>query len=354
MQRQARYAVVGLGTWGEMLARALADMPGVDLAAVCDINEARARWVAQSTGTRMYYTDFSSLTEDESITAVVVATPDHQHLEAGLAAARAGKHLLVEKPLATTVEEAQLLVDAVKQAGVLLMVNFYPRWHPAFATARQAIEDGRLGVPNLLSCRWNHTLDLPTRGITWPTRTSAAWCGGSYAVDLMRWLTGDEVIRVSATSGSRILDGMGLATPDFFVATLEFARGAVGTVEMCWTLPPGGPTEIDVRGEVIGTEGTIYFDLSHNRTIEQYGRVSVGFPIAYPDLMTAPAAHGHRFGPAIEALRHFTDCVLLEREPMVNGEDGLAATRIVAAIHESARNRQPVVLSLEEKQVLFA
>jgi predicted dehydrogenase len=354
MQQQARFAVVGLGSWGEVLARALADMPGVDLAAVCDINEARARWLAQATGTRMYYTDFASLAEDDSITAVVVATPDHQHLEVGLAAARAGKHLLIEKPLATTVEEAQMLLDAAKQAGVLLMVNFYPRWHPAFATAKQGIEDGRVGAPLLLSCRWNYTLDLPTRGINWPTRTSPAWYGGSYAVDLMRWLTGDEVVRVYATSASRVLDSMGLATPDFFAATLEFSRGAVATVETCWTLPPGGPAETDVRGEVIGTEGMLYFDLSHNRTVEQYGRVSVGFPTAYPDLITAPSAHGHRFGPAIEALRHFTDCVALGREPFVDGEDGLAVTRIVAAIHESARNRQPVVLHAEEREYLFA
>jgi predicted dehydrogenase len=354
MQRQPRFAVVGLGTWGEMLARSMADMAGVDLAAVCDINEARARWVAQSTGTRMYYTDFASLAEDESITAVVVATPDHQHLEVGLAAARAGKHLLIEKPLATTVEEAQLLVDAAKQAGVLLMVNFYPRWHPAFALAKEAIDDGRIGAPNLLSCRWNYTLELPTRGINWPTRTSAAWYGGSYAVDLMRWLAGDEVIRVFATSGSRVLDTIGLATPDFFAATLEFTRGAVATVEACWTLPPGGPADMDVRGQVIGTEGMVSMDGTHHRMVERYGRVDVGFPIAYPDVMTAPAVHGHRFGPAIESLRHFTDCVLLQREPLVDGEDGLAVTRIVAAIHESARSRQPVVLHTEERELLFA
>jgi predicted dehydrogenase len=354
MQRQHRFAVVGLGTWGETLARALAEMPGVDLAAVCDINEARARWISQSAGTRMYYTDYTSLVEDESITAVVVATPDHQHLEVGLAAARAGKHLLVEKPLATTVEEAQMLVEAAKQAGVLLMVNFYPRWHPAFAHAKTAIDDGRVGSPNLLSCRWNYTLDLPTRGINWPTQTSPAWFGGSYAVDLMRWLAGDEVIRVFATKGSRVLDQIGLAVADFYVATLEFTRGAVATVEMCWALPQGGPAETDVRAQVIGTEGLLCIDGSHHRMLEQYGRVTVGFPTAYPEMMTAPCVHGHRFGPAIESLRHFTDCVLQEREPLVDGEDGLAVTRIVAAIHESARNRQPVVLEAGDRELLFA
>jgi predicted dehydrogenase len=302
----------------------------------------------------MYYTDFASLAEDDSITAVVVATPDHQHLEVGLAAARAGKHLLIEKPLATTVEEAQMLVDAARQAGVLLMTNFYPRWHPGFATAKEAIDDGRIGAPNLLSCRWNYSLDLPMRGINWPTRTSAAWYGGSYAADLMRWLAGDEVIRVFATAGSRVLDSVGLATPDFYVATLEFTRGAVATVEMCWTLPPGGPADTDVRAQIIGTDGMLYIDGSHHRMVEQYGRVNVGFPTAYPDVMTAPCVHGHRFGPAIESLRHFTDCVLLQREPLVDGDDGLAVTRIVAAIHESARAHQPVILHSEEREPLFA
>jgi predicted dehydrogenase len=345
MSRNAKFGVIGLGTWGERLARVLAEYPGADLAAVCDISELRARLVAQATGARMYYTSAENLLEDESITAVCVATPDHVHMEVALAAARAGKHLLVEKPLATTVEEAAAIVEAARRGGVMLMVNFHHRWHPAFAAAREAVADGRVGAPLLLSCRWSHSLELPTAELNWPSRTSVAWFAGTHAVDVVRWLCGDEVMRVYANSGSAVLDTIGIATPDFYTAQLEFAHGAVATVECCWTLPPGGPSKTDIRGEVVGAEGALYFDASHHRTMEQYTRTGLSAPTAYPDMGMAPIVHGRCTGAAVESVRHFVDCVLHDRPPAVTGDDGLAVTRIVAAIHESARSRQPVVLN---------
>src|SRR5207248_1782022 len=134
--------------------------------------------------------------------------------------------------------------------------------------------------------------------------SSAAWFGGSYAVDLLRWLAGDEVIRVYAASSSRVLDSIGFRTPDFFTATLEFSRGAVATMETCWTLPSGGPADTDIRAQVIGAEGMVFVDASHHRMVEQYGRINVGGPKAYPEVMTAPCVYGHHFGPAVESLRH--------------------------------------------------
>lgn len=349
MPRNAKFAVIGLGTWGELHARALAEYPGAELAAVCDISELRARLVAHATGARMYYTNAASLLEDESITAICIATPDYAHKEVALAAAKAGKHLLVEKPLATTEEEAQAIVEAARRAGVMLMVNFHHRWHPAFAAAREAVVDGRVGAPMLLYCRWSHSLELPTRELNWPSRTSVAWFAGTHAVDAVRWLCGDEVVRVYASSGSAVLDPMGIATPDFYTAQLEFARGAVATVECCWTLPPGGPSKSDIRGELVGAQGALYFDASHHRTLEQYTRTGLSGPTAYPDVGMAPIVHGRCTGAAVESVRHFADCVLHDRPPAVTGEDGLAVTRIVAAIHHSAVSRQPVLLNRSEE-----
>src|SRR5437773_12290366 len=82
-------------------------------------------------GAKMFYTDYESLLADDSLDAVCIATPDHLHLEIASAVTRAGKHLLVEKPLATTVEEAEIIADLARKAKVKLMVNFHHRWHPA-------------------------------------------------------------------------------------------------------------------------------------------------------------------------------------------------------------------------------
>ncbi len=339
-----RFGVIGVGPWGELHAQALAQCPVAELAGVCDVNESRARLVMATTGARMYYTKYESLLADDSIDAVCIATPDHLHLEIASAAARAGKHLLVEKPLATTVEEAEIIADLARQAKVKLMVNFHHRWHPAIWGARETIENGRIGAPHLLALRWNHRIDLPTRGLLWAGQSSIGWYAGSHAVDLARWLTHDEVIRVYAASGMGVLDSLQVHTPDFLTAILEFSRGAVATIETCWTLPYSAPSATDIRGQIIGTEGMIYFDESHHRMLERYERVNVGQSTTYPDTVEAPSVHGYPVGHALESVRAFARAIACDEAPPVSAADGVAAARIVAAIHQSARSKQPVPL----------
>lgn len=350
---KVRFGVVGVGPWGELHAHALARCPAAELAAVCDLNEGRARLVVAATGARMYYTNYESLFADGSIDAVCIATPDHLHLEIASAAVRAGKHLLVEKPLATTVEEAEVIADLARQAKVKLMVNFHHRWHPALWGAWESIRNNRIGEPHLLALRWNHRIDLPTRAILWTAQSSVGWYAGSHAVDAARWLTRDEVIRVYAASGMGVLDSLQVHTPDFFTAILEFSRGAVATIETCWTLPHSAPSQSDIRGQIIGTEGVLYFDESHHRMLERYERVNVTQSTAYPDVAEAPSVQGQPVGYALESVRAFALAVARDEPPPVTAADGVAAARIVAAIHQSARTKQPVVLetpSLESQR----
>jgi predicted dehydrogenase len=342
--KKARFGVIGVGPWGEIHTQALANHAEVELAAVCDLNENRARMVMATSGARMYYTNFESLLCDDSIDAVCIATPDHLHLEIASAAAKAGKHMLVEKPLATTVDEAEIIQDLARQAKVKLMVNFHHRWHPAIWGARDSIENGRIGTPHLLALRWNHRIDLPTRGILWTAQSSVGWYAGSHAVDVARWLTHDEVIRVYAASGTRVLDSLQIATPDFFTAILEFAQGAVATLETCWTLPHSAPSMSDIRGQVIGTDGVVYFDESHHRMLERYEKPTAGQPTAYPDVTEAPSVFNHPVGHALESVRAFASAIARDEPPPVSAEDGVAAARIVAAIHQSARTKLPVLV----------
>jgi predicted dehydrogenase len=344
--KKVRFGVIGVGPWGELHAQALARCPVAELAAVCDLNESRARLVMATAGARMYYAKHESLLADDSIDAVCVVTPDHLHLEIASAAMRAGKHLLVEKPLATTVDEAEIIADLARQAKVKLMVNFHHRWHPAVWGARESIENGRIGTPHLLALRWNHRVDLPTRGILWTAQSSVAWYAGSHAVDLARWLTHDEVIRVYAASGMGVLDSLQVHTPDFMTAILEFSRGAVATIETCWTLPYSAPSASDIRGQIIGTEGVVYFDESHHRMLERYERVNVTQSTVYPDVAEAPSVYGHPVGNALESVRAFAFAIARDEPPPVSAADGVAAARIVAAIHQSARSKQPVALEI--------
>ena len=137
--------VIGVGVFGENHCLAYSRLPGVKLAAVCDVNGARARAMAEKYGARAWYTDYQELLRDPAVQAVSIATPDFAHRAIALAAARAGKHILCEKPLATTAADAQEIVDAARAAGVKLMVDFHNRVNPPFVAARQSIEVGAIG-----------------------------------------------------------------------------------------------------------------------------------------------------------------------------------------------------------------
>jgi predicted dehydrogenase len=346
--KKVRFGVIGVGPWGELHARALSRCPDAELMAVCDLNESRARMVVSNTGARLYYSNYESLLADDSIDAVCIATPDHLHLEIASAAARAGKHMLVEKPLATTVDEAEIIAELARESKVKLMVNFHHRWHPALWGARESIQAGRIGTPHLLALRWNHRIDLPTRGILWTAQSSVAWYAGSHAVDAARWLTHDEVVRVYAASATKVLDSLQVPTPDFFTAILEFAQGAVATIETCWSLPHSAPSANDIRGQVVGTEGVVYFDEGHHRMLECYERPNAAQVTQWPDVTEAPTVHGQPVGHALESVRAFATALARDEPLPISPEDGLAAARIVAAIHQSARTKQPVLVEQPE------
>jgi predicted dehydrogenase len=180
------FGVIGAGLFGENHAVVYSRLPGVELVAVCDQNEERAREVAERYGARAYYTDYEKVLADPEITAVSIATPDFAHAEIALAAAQVGKHILCEKPLATTVEEAQAIVDAAARAGVKLMVDFHNRVNPPFAAAREQVRSGAIGTPAYGYARLSNTTFVPLEMLSWANRTSALYFLGSHAVDIMR------------------------------------------------------------------------------------------------------------------------------------------------------------------------
>jgi len=219
-------------------------------------------------------------------------------------------------------------------------VDFHNRWNPPFVNAKTSIEEGELGKPMLMYIRLNDTIFVPTCMLKWASKTEVAWFVGSHAVDLVRWLFADEVVKVYAVSRSEILKGMGVDTPDFYEAILEFKNGGVATVENCWILPDSLPTVVDFKCQIIGSEGSMYMDLSSHGVAQKYTKDDA----AYPDMFVYPMIHGKPMGFGIESIRHFVDCVVNDKEPISTGEDGLAATKIITAIQESSQKGKPVNL----------
>jgi predicted dehydrogenase len=335
------FGVIGAGLFGENHALVYSRLPGVELVAVCDQNEARAREVAERYGARTYYTDYAQLLAEPDITAVSIATPDFAHSEIALAAAQAGKHILCEKPLATTVEEAQSIVDAAARAGVKLMVDFHNRVNPPFVAARDSVRDGAIGTPSYAYARLSNTTFVPLEMLSWADRSSALFFLGSHAIDIMRFILNDTVARVHAVSRSGILKGLGVDAPDFHVAIAEFERGAVVTFENAWILPRSQPMVYDFKVEVLGSDGALYVDSSHHGAFELHS----GGRLSYGDVLGVTPTSDLRVGGfVLEAISRFADAVLHDRPVLATGEDGVEATRIVDAIKRSAETGQPIDL----------
>ena len=333
------FGVIGAGLFGENHALVYSRLPGVELIAVCDQNEARAKEIAERYGARRHETDYQKVLADPKITAVSIATPDFAHAEIALAAAQAGKHILCEKPLATTVEEAQAIVDAAAKAGVTLMVDFHNRANPPFVAAREQVRSGAIGTPAYGYARLSNTTFVPLEMLSWANRTSALYFLGSHAVDIMRFILDDTVVRVQAVSRSGILRKMGVDAPDFHVAIAEFSRGAVVTFEHAWILPQSQPMVYDFKVELLGSEGAVYLDSSHHGAVELHS----GGRLSYGDVLgVAPTSDLRVGGFVLEAIARFADAVLHGRPVLATGEDGLEATRIVAAMQRSAETGQQV------------
>jgi len=315
--------------------------PDAELACICDLNEELLKERAEQYGAESYTTDYHELLARDDVEAVSVVTPDFLHREVVLAAAEAGKHILLEKPMATTVEDCEAMIEATESAGVKLMVDFHNRWNPAMWDAKQAIENGELGEPQMMTVRLNDTIYVPTEMLSWAADSTVVWFIGSHSVDLVRWMFDDEVKRVYSVARSRVLAERGVDTPDFFLTILEMQGGGVAHVENCWIMSEAMPTVFDFKMELIGSEGTVFADCSSHRMVQKFSPQGA----EYSDVAVRTEVQGLPNGFGVQSIRHFAECVIEDREPVVGGMDGLNVTKALVAMHESAETGQPVEIN---------
>ncbi len=337
-QQKLGVGVIGLGTWGEWHLKTYTDEPGVRIAGICDMNEELLDERAKQYGIQFATTDYQELLAQDDIEAVSVVTPDFLHHDIAVAAARAGKHILLEKPMATSLDEALDIADAVRDAGVTFMLDFHNRWNPTIIAMKAAIDAGELGEVKMASFRLSNRLWVPTELLSWGGQTTVAWWLGSHVSDLACWLLEDRVTRVYAVARSGVLTGMGLNTPDFFHSILEFSSGAVVHLDNCWILGDAMPAVIDFQVELVGSAGTMYADCSHNLSSQKYTHEVA----EWPNPLVVVDSHGVPRGFAIESIRHFAHCLLVGETPLVSLEEAVHNIEIVAAIHESVDRAEPV------------
>jgi predicted dehydrogenase len=329
-----RTAVIGVGAFGDTHAKTYYLSEKVDLAMVCDLNEERAKEAAEKYDCA-FTTDYEEIANDPSIEVVSVVTPDFAHLEPSLAMIESGKNIIVEKPLATNVEDAEKITNAAKEKGVRFMTDFQNRWNPPAIHAKQMLDDGKMGFPVSGYIRLSNHI-LVTEWLSWPGKSGPQWFLGPHIVDLIRWLFGQEVKQVFATGRKTILKELGVDTYDSIQAQLIF-EDSFATIDTSWIVPPSWPG-LDFYIDILGSEGKMVLEPTK-------GNLNIcSDKFSWPFISGRQDAFENMFGFFREPIIHFIDCVRDGTECIVGVDDGLAVTKIIVAIEESIKSGKVVEL----------
>jgi predicted dehydrogenase len=323
-ERRIRVAVAGLGYWGPNLARNFGGLPGAELAWLCDASEdALARVGAQHPGARTT-SDLGEVLADASVDAVVLATPVPTH--AGLAerVLDAGKHCFVEKPLATTVADAERAVAAADRAGRLLMVGHLLEYHPGVAKLKEIADSGELGDLHYV---YSHRLNLGKLR----TDENALWSLGAHDVSVLLHLLDEEPVEVTARGEAYMHTGV----EDVVFCYMRFASGRAAHMHLSWLDP-----HKERRFTVVGSKRMAQFDdMDLERKVTVYDKGFDESAQGYGEYITRS---GDIYSPRIpnrEPLRleceHFVECVRTGSPPRSDGRSGLRVVRVLEAAQQA-------------------
>ncbi len=331
-----RTVIVGMGIRGELFARGLSQNRDAELVAICDVAP-QARISAGENWGVPGYEDFVRMLEEQQPEAALVCTPDFAHREYVVAAAEHGAHVMVEKPLATSLEDAEAILEAVEVAGITCQVAFENRWNPPFVKIKQAVERGELGDISLVNAKLNDTLYVPTRMLSWAGKSSVGWFLLPHVVDLTIWLSGKEPTKVYAVANKTVLPSLGVDTYDTICTILSFEGGLQAIFETTWVLPESSPAIFDFKFEILGDRGTMHVDAQDQMLHQSTDRFS------YPGTLVLDV-HGKARGFPLDMLDSFIDSVKNCTPPLATVREGYEVTRVIEAVHRSIESGQPLLL----------
>ena len=348
--RKWRVAILGLGHWYSAygLARALREYPKAELVSVAWHDKTQRDAFTSTFGVEGY-DSYDDLLERERVDVVHIAAPVSELHDVTIRAARAGKHIILGKPMAMSVAQADRMVEAVETAGVAC-VAFQGIMRLRFADLKARIDTGEIGDVILLhqTSRWSIAEDWYHSGTPgWfadPTQVpgGALIDEGIYWIDLFRWLCGSEVVQVEAKIANLVHKD--IAVEDWGMATFTAANGIVATLEASWTINaprktgPSPKQNAVVRLEVVGSRGEIIdqWFRAPGRSVLAAGAADWVFERQSEDPFT-PAP------PLL--LNHLIDCVEHHRRPAATIQDARTSLVVAVAAYESAREGRPVRLS---------
>ena len=330
-----RVGVIGTGRIGTLHIEHLAqDIPEADLVALCSLDRPSMDSLANQFNVGQTTDDYTELLANPQIDAVLITSATNTHVEISQAAAKAGKHIFCEKPIALDLEQIDETLAIVEKAGVKFQVGFQRRFDRSFMRVREAVASGGIGEP--------HIMRITSRDPAPPPIEYIKVSGGIFLdmtihdFDIARYLIGDEVVEIYATGSVRVDPGIGAAGDiDTAVITLQFRDGVIATIDNSREAVYG----YDQRVEVFGSKGmvTAANPLTDTVTISGIEETHAALP---------PYFFVERYKAAyLSELQAFLACIQEDTPPSVTGEDGRAPVVMGLAALKSLRENRPVLLS---------
>lgn len=319
-------------------------IPEAEVVAVYARNADKAKAFAEKHHIPRWFTDIDKIINESGCEIVDICLPNYLHADATIKAANAGKHVIIEKPLAVTLEEADAMIAACKKAGVKLMYAEELCFAPKYERARQLVKEGAIGEIYMLKqsekhsgphSDWFYDVSLSGGGVLMDM--------GCHAMEWFRWML-DNAKPISVyASMSTVLHKNRTKGEDNSIVIVEFENGVTAVAENSWAKHGG----MDDRSEVHGTGGVIYADLFMGNSAISYSKHGYGYAMEKADTTV-----GWSFTVFEEVfnqgypheLKHFVDCVRHNKQPLVTGDDGRVVLEIIYAAYASAGSGKKIEL----------
>ncbi len=340
------FGIIGCGMISKFHAKAIADIPGAQLVACYNRTADKAEALAGEFGGDVY-TDLEQMLQRDDLQVVTICSPSGAHAEPCLAAASAGKHVIVEKPLDVTLERCDAMIQACEQAGVKLATIFPSRFHESSRLMKQAVDEGRFGQLTLGDAyvKWFRTQEYYDSGAwrgTWELDGGGALMNQAiHSVDLLLWMMGParEVTAHVATLAHERIE-----VEDVAAATVRFANGALGVIEATTAGYPGSLKKIELTGSqgtaILEEEDIIKWEFAESRSDDEQLRERMLGKTETGGGAADPAAIGH--WAHTQLFLDFLEAIEQDRPPIIDGHEGRKSVELILAIYESAKTGRAV------------
>ncbi len=331
-------AIIGAGTYGGVHARVFREMKYVETTAICDIDRKRAEALAAQYNIKNVYTDMEEMLRKSDCDFVSVTTPDHLHAKAVLAAAKAKKNVLVEKPFATKREDLFEMRESIAKNGVRAMCDLHNRVSPPFCNAKTIVDSGELGKVQSVYMRLNDDKTVATKMLSWTANSSVLWFLGSHTMDAVSFFCGSRPKTVYSLSRKGLLKSMGIDTVDMYQTSIELENGCIAKMENGCITPNGNTSIIDLKCTVLCDKGQININTSNSDMLQVFTEERS----RTPDCIARPIILDRITGFVNNSIRSFVDNLVDGKPFFVSVDEAVDSCIALLAVMESAEKKKVI------------